>query len=75
MAASLDDPQAPAGALAFVYPRSRMISTATAPPKHGIAETAIMHTTSKARSIILYGSSITLGLILCKAWFFAQSLI
>ena len=28
-----------------------------------------MHTTSKARSIILYGSSITLGLILCKAWF------
>ena len=34
-----------------------------------------MHTTSKARSVILYGSSITLGLILCKAWLFAQSLI
>ena len=38
-------------------------------------ETAIMNSTSKARSVILYGSSVTLGLILCKAWFFAQSLI
>lgn len=52
-----------------------MISTATAPSKgFWLGETA-MHTTSKGRSIILYGSSITLGLILCKAWFFAQSLI
>jgi hypothetical protein len=38
-------------------------------------ETAIMNGMSKTRSVILYGSSITLGLILCKAWFFAQSLI
>ena len=29
----------------------------------------------KAKSVILYGSSITLGLLLCKAWFFAQSMI
>ena len=60
----------------FVYPARRMISTATAPftgSKFG--ETAIMNGMSKTRSVILYGSSITLGLILCKAWFLAQSLI
>ncbi len=34
-----------------------------------------MNSTPKARSVILYGSSITLGLILCKAWLYAQSLI
>ena len=53
-----------------------MISTATA-PLSGVrfGETAIMNGISKTRSVILYGSSITLGLILCKAWFFAQSLI
>lgn len=34
-----------------------------------------MYGTSKTRSVILYGSSITLGLILFKAWFLAQSLI
>lgn len=28
----------------------------------------------KARSVILYGSSITLGLIMCKAWLVMQSL-
>lgn len=29
----------------------------------------------RTKSVILYGSSISLGLILCKAWFLAQSLI
>jgi len=28
----------------------------------------------KSRSVILYGSSVALGLILCKAWFFAQAI-
>jgi hypothetical protein len=27
----------------------------------------------KTKSVILYGSSIALGLILCKAWFIAQA--
>jgi len=36
---------------------------------------AIMHEVlRKARSVILYGSSIMLGLIMCKAWFVMQSL-
>jgi hypothetical protein len=52
-----------------------MISTATAPFGGQYREIAAMHGTSKTRSIVLYGSSITLGLILCKAWLFAQSLI
>ena len=29
----------------------------------------------KARSVILYGSSITLGIVLCKAWFIAQAVV
>lgn len=28
----------------------------------------------KSRSVIIYGSSIALGLVLCKAWFIAQAL-
>ena len=36
-------------------------------------ETANMNVVlRKSRSVILYGSSVALGLILCKAWFFAQ---
>ena len=53
-----------------------MISTATAPSAGTMpGEISIMNGMSKTRSVILYGSSITLGLILCKAWLFAQSLI
>ena len=29
----------------------------------------------KSRSVILYGSSIALGLIVCKAWFAAQIIV
>jgi hypothetical protein len=29
----------------------------------------------KSRSVILYGSAITLGLIVCKAWFLAPALV
>jgi hypothetical protein len=29
----------------------------------------------KSRSIILYGSSVALGLVLCKAWFIAQMVV
>jgi hypothetical protein len=37
---------------------------------------AIMQTIMrKSRSVILYGSSIALGLVLCKAWFAAQIII
>ena len=28
----------------------------------------------KSRSVILYGSSIALGLVLCKAWFIAYAI-
>ncbi len=30
------------------------------------------HVLRKTRSVILYGSSIALGLMLCTAWFLAQ---
>ncbi len=53
-----------------------MISGATVPFAGArLGEETIMNITPKARSVILYGSSIALGLILCKAWLFAQSLI
>jgi hypothetical protein len=29
----------------------------------------------KSGSVILYGSSIALGLVLCKAWFIAQAVV
>ena len=29
----------------------------------------------KSRSVILYGSSVALGLILCKAWFIAHAIV
>ncbi len=29
----------------------------------------------RTKSVILYGSSIALGLILCRAWFLAQSIV
>lgn len=27
----------------------------------------------RARSVVLYGSAVALGLIVCKAWFFVQA--
>lgn len=29
----------------------------------------------KSGSVILYGSSVALGLVLCKAWFIAQAIV
>jgi hypothetical protein len=53
-----------------------MISTVTAPlVGRELGETQIMYDVfRKAKSVILYGSSITLGLVLCKAWFIAQAI-
>lgn len=49
-----------------------MISTATVPLRDTSGETAIMNDVMrKARSVILYGSSIALGLVLAKAWLIA----
>jgi len=47
-----------------------MISTAR------LGETTIMYDVlRKSRSVILYGSSIALGFILCKAWFLTNALV
>jgi len=45
-----------------------MIATATALRGSTVAMNQIMR---KARSVILYGSAIGLGLVLCSAWFAA----
>ena len=56
-----------------------MISTTTAPlvgREFGETETAIMNDVlRKSKSVFIYGSSIALGLVLCKAWFIAYAMV
>ena len=38
-------------------------------------DTIMNHALRKSKSVILYGSSIALGLVLCKAWFIAHAIV